>query len=130
MSFLLLAIGMAAGVGLSSIAFAGTIIICIVMLVLSRTNLVVSVKEEYLLQFFYEGNGHKSEAPYIEIINNFCKNYKLINIKALGNGDGMEFSYYIQLKDINQNSNFIKELKNIDGLNHVNLFFDEDHLYL
>jgi uncharacterized membrane protein YhiD involved in acid resistance len=125
--FFALAVGMAAGVGLASVAFASTIIVCIVMMVLSKTNLVISVKEEYLLQFYYEGNSNKPDAPYVEVIKNFCKNYKLINIKALGNGDGLELSYYIQLIDINQNSNFVKELKNISGLNHVNLFFDEDH---
>ena len=125
--FFSLAIGMAAGVGAFYIAFAGTLIVGAVMVLLSKTNIVVSSKEEYLLQFYYCGDGNKDEAPYMEVIKQYCRSYKLINVKSLAGGDGLEISYYIQLKDINQNSKFIKDIKDINGLNHVNLFFDEEH---
>lgn len=125
--FFSLAIGMAAGVGAFYIAFAGTLIVGTVMVVLSKTNIVVSSREEYLLQFYYVDNNKKDEAPYLDIMKEYCRNYKLINIKTLGNGDGLEISYYIQLKDVEHNSELVKELKNIQGLSHVNLFFDEEH---
>jgi uncharacterized membrane protein YhiD involved in acid resistance len=125
--FFSLAIGMAAGVGLYSIAIGGTIFIGLVLLILTNTNIITSSKEEFLLQFFYVGDGDSNESPYLDTIQKYCKSYKLINIKSLGNGDGLELSYYIHLKRKERNTEFIRELKNISGLNHVNLFFDEEH---
>jgi uncharacterized membrane protein YhiD involved in acid resistance len=124
--FFSLAIGMAAGVGLHSVAIGGTILIGIILLILTKTNIIVSSKEEYLLQFYYMGN-NDNETPYMDSIKKYCKSYKLINIKALGNGDGLELSYYIHIRQKDKNAEFIKELKRIEGLNHVNLFFDEEH---
>lgn len=125
--FFSLAIGMAAGVGLYSIAFTGTLIVGTVMYVLSKTNLVITVKEEYLLQFYYVDYNNNEDTPYINILKKYCKDYKLINMKSLGNEDGLELSYYVQLRSIDKNADFIRDLKDIPGLNHVNLFFDEEH---
>ena len=125
--FFALAIGMAAGVGLHFVAVAGTLFIGMVMVVLTKTNIVDSSKEEYLLQFYYLENGSSNEAQYLGIIQKFCKKYQLINIKSAGNGNGIELSYYVRLRNKTQNTEMIKELKGINGLNHVNLFFDEEH---
>ncbi len=125
--FFALAIGMAAGVGLLSVAFGGTIFIGLVLLILTKSSIINTSREEYLLQFYCQGeNGDDEEAPYLAVIKKYCKTYKLINIKSLGNGDGFELSYYIHLKDINKNAEFIKEFKST-GVNHINLFFDEEH---
>jgi len=124
--FFALAIGMAAGVGLLSVAFGGTIFIGLVLLVLTKSSIINTSREEYLLQFYSQVDNGDDEAPYLLTMKKYCKSHKLINIKSMGNGDGFELSYYIHLKDINQNAEFIKELKN-SGLNHINLFFDEEH---
>jgi uncharacterized membrane protein YhiD involved in acid resistance len=125
--FYALAIGMAAGVGLFSIALGGTIIIGFVIVILTKTSLVSTSKEEYLLQFYFNGDNNGNDAPYIDSLRKYCKTYKLINIKSLGNGDGLELSYYVKLRNVIMNNEFIKNLKKIDGLNHVNLFFDEEY---
>lgn len=125
--FFALAIGMAAGVGLFAIAVGGTLFIGIVIFLLSKTNLITSSKGEYLLQFYYNGIYNSNDAPYIYSMQRYCKDFKMINIKSLGNGDGIELSYYIKLKNNKNNPEFIKELKNVNGLNHVNLFFDEEY---
>ena len=124
--FFSLAIGMAAGVGLTSIAFGGTIFIGVVLLLLTRTRIINNSKEEYLLQFYCPSNNGSNDVPYLSVMKKYCKTNQLINIKSPGNGDGLELSYYIHLKDINQNAEFIREMKN-SGLNHINLFFDEEH---
>ena len=125
--FFALAIGMAAGVGLFSIALGGTLFIGMVLFFLSKTNFISSSKQEYLLQFYFAGNNNGNDAPYISSIQRYCKDFRLINIKSLGNGDGLELSYYIKLKDVKRNTEFIKELRSVNGLNHVNLFFDEEY---
>jgi len=125
--FFSLAIGLAAGVGLHTLAFTGTFIVGLVILTLSKSNLIVQTKEEYLLQFFYiSENGH-DDAPYLSVMKKYCKGFKLINVKSAGSGEGLELSYYINLRDKVDNPEFIKNLKSIGGVNHVNLFFDEEH---
>lgn len=125
--FFSLAIGLAAGVGLFAVAIGGTIFIGIVLIVLTKTSIISSSREEYLLQFYYAGADESNDAPYLAVLKKYCKSHKLINIKSLGNGDGLELSFYVHLKQKDENAGFIKELKTITGLNHVNLFFDEEH---
>ncbi len=124
--FYSLAIGMATGVGLLSIAFAGTIFIGLVLLALSKFSVIPSTREEYLLQFYYTDDAN--DAPYQKVIKKYCKSYKLINVKSLGGEDGLELSYYVLLRDKDKNSVFLEDLKNIVGIEHINLFFDEEHL--
>ena len=52
--FFSLTVGMAAGVGLSAIAFLGTISIGFVMVGLSKIRIRAQARREYLLQFAYE----------------------------------------------------------------------------
>lgn len=125
--FFSLAIGMAAGVAFHTLAFAGTFIVGIVLVILTKTNMSLTSRDEYLLQFYYVENGSSSETEYSKIIDKFCRNYKLINVKSAGNGNGIELSYYIRLKNKTDNAEFVRELKGVSGLNHVNLFFDEEH---
>ena len=126
--FFSLAVGMAAGVGFITISIGGTLFIGFVLVLLNKTSILHSVKSEYLLQFYFSENGNGIETPYLFPMKRYCKDYKLINIKGSGNGDGLEISYYVSLKDITKNTNLIKELRSIDGLRNVNLFFDEESI--
>lgn len=123
--FFTLAVGMATGVGLRSIAIASTIFIGAIFWVLSKTNIAPSSREEYLLQFYYTDD--YGETPYLKVINKYCKTSKLINVKALANKDGFELSYYVELRNKEKNDEFMHELESIVGLEHINLFFDEEH---
>jgi len=125
--FFSLAIGMAAGVAFHTLAFAGTFIVGIILVILTKTNISTVAKDEYLLQFYYDENGHSDEAAYMNIINKYTRKYQLINVKSAGNSSGVELSYYIRLKNKTTNAEFVRELKKVPGLNHVNLFFDEEH---
>jgi hypothetical protein len=42
-------------------------------------------------------------------------------------GESLELSYYVTLKSKDSGLNLVKELKRIDGVFHVNLFFDEEY---
>ncbi len=123
--FYSLAIGMATGVGLLSIAIAGTIFIGVVLLALSKFSALPSTREEYLLQFYFIDDSN--DVPYQKVIKKYCKNHKLINVKSLGSEEGLELSYYVQLRNKDKNNEFLRDLKNIVGIEHINLFFDEEH---
>ncbi|TVR80498.1 MAG: DUF4956 domain-containing protein [Chitinophagaceae bacterium] len=125
--FFALTIGLAAGVGLYAVAFAGTAIIGFIIMVLSAINFSSKTKKEYLLQILTVPSGEK-ETPYHDYIKKYCRRYKLVNVKAVGEGDSelLEISWYVTLKNEEDNSIFISQLKNIPGTSQVNLFFDEE----
>ncbi|QQS35385.1 MAG: DUF4956 domain-containing protein [Ignavibacteriales bacterium] len=125
--FFSLAIGMAAGVGLHALAFTGTIAVGGILYILNKSNAASPAKKDFLLQFSYSVNGGSDEAEFLPVFEKFCKSTKLINTKTMGSGDLLELSYHVKLKDVKRTTEFIKELKNVNGVNHVNLFFDEEY---
>lgn len=125
--FFALAIGMAAGVGLHALAFTGAITVGGVLYILNKTNAASPSKRDFLLQFSYDVNGGAEEALFLPVFEKFCKSTKLINTKTAGAGDVLELSYHVNLKNVKSTTEFIKELRNISGVNHVNLFFDEEY---
>ena len=123
--FFTLAVGMAAGVGLYMIAISGTIFIGIIILLLSKTNYASPHKREYLLQFQFSSDNN-DDAPYIAIFEKYCKTFKLVNIKSIGETDIMVLSYYIKLKKKEMGKEFIREIGHIEGVSNINFFFDEE----
>lgn len=125
--FFSLAIGMASGVGLHALAFASSVIIGFILLILTKLNAAGPSKKDFLLQFTFASNGGYEETPFISVFQKFCKNSKLINTKAMMEGDLLELSYHINLKDPKFITEFIKQLKNVKGVSQVNLFFEEEY---
>jgi uncharacterized membrane protein YhiD involved in acid resistance len=120
-------VGMAAGVGLQSIAITGTVFIGISMFILSRINYASPKRREFLLQFYFTSSGEQ-EAPYLPTLEKYCRRHKLINVKSPRDGDLLELSYYINLKARDESGVFVRELGRIQDVTHVNLFSNEELL--
>ncbi len=124
--FFALTIGLAAGVKMYAVAIFGTLFISLIFLIISRFNFGLSRKREYLLQILTLSEDISS--TNIEgIIRRFCRHFKLINVKALGESGNelMEYSYHVFLKADDRGSQMIRELKKQEDIKNVNLFFDE-----
>ena len=124
--FLALAVGLAAGVGLRTIALSGTIFTCVVILILSKISYGAPKRDEVLLQFTTIVSDKNDSPPYQPVLEQFCKKIKLINIKSNGGGYIAECFYHVTLKNVNSGTEFISALKKIEGLTNINLFFDKD----
>ncbi|MBN1290772.1 MAG: DUF4956 domain-containing protein [Candidatus Latescibacteria bacterium] len=122
--FYSLAIGMAAGRGLAVISFIGTISIGLVIVGISLIHSYTPMKLEYLLQFSFVPIDY-SDPPYLPLLKYYCKKYQLINMKSFEHNDQLELSFYINLKDSGKRENFMLELRQIEGVKNINLFFDE-----
>jgi uncharacterized membrane protein YhiD involved in acid resistance len=122
--FYSLAIGMAAGVGLRHVAVIGTIATGIVIMFLSGIGFSTR-RKELLLQFSTLASD-VIPPPYLEVINKYCKKASLINIKSNGGGQMLECFYHLILKEPDKNAEFIGELRKVEGMNNINLFFDKD----
>lgn len=123
--FFCLAIGMAAGIGLSTIAFIGTVFIGLVILGISQIQSFADTRRDFLLQFSFAPTS-EIEAPYLQILNKYCNKYHLLNMKYIDHDGHLELSFYIKLKDQNKRDSFILELSRLDGVKNINLFFDEE----
>lgn len=124
--FFSLTIGMAAGIGLSMISFIGTIGVGLVMLGLAQVQSHTQKKREYLLQFSFAPSA-EGEAPYLPLFKKYCKQHNLINMKSHGPEGLLELSFYIHLKDPDKSNDFVLALGQIEGVQNVNLFFDEEY---
>lgn len=123
--FLSLTIGMAAGVGLKYVAITGTLSISLVIYLLVKLNYAVPGRKEVLLQFSALSS-ENSDPDYVKVLDNYCKKVKLVNLKSNGGGYLMECFYHVVLKDKNKAIQLVSELKKIEGLSNINLFFDKD----
>ena len=124
--FFSLAIGLAAGTGLYSVAFIGTFMICVSLFILSKINVMHVKTKEMIVQFTYTGKG-VPEKPYLTVFNKYCTSADLINVKSLGeDNETLEISYYVKLKKKEDAKLFVAELKRINGVGFANLLFDAE----
>lgn len=123
--FFSLATGMAAGAGLHLIALIGSGVVGFVTYALSFSKGGAAQRRDFLLQFSVNGTS-ETEAPYLDTINRYCKTHNLVNMKSLDDGEILELSYYVRLKDQDQGTKFVRDLEKTPGVERVNLFFDEE----
>lgn len=122
--FFALSIGMAAGVGLHVIAIAGTITIGIITIILVTFNFGAPPKQEYLIQMAYLASD-QSETHIQDVLKKYCKRHKLVNMKSTGEAQ-MEAFYQVVYRRKFKSAALIRELKELDDVINVNLFFDQD----
>jgi len=126
--FYALAIGMTCGVRLFDVAIAATLLIGVILLIISKTNVVFQRRTKYLLQFHYNFNEDEKSPQYLGVLKKYCKNNRLINTKTLGDSDMMELSYYVEMRNTNQSNLLLKDLKKTNKVNHAHLFFEDERL--
>ena len=123
--FFSLVVGMAAGAGYHKIAVLSTLIVGAVIYTLAKGRVSATRKAECLLQFAYSPNGN-GQAAYLPVLQKYCRRHTVINTRSLGDDqDTLELSFYVDLRDKGGNGQFVRELKNAEGVAQVNLYFDE-----
>lgn len=119
--FLSLAIGMACGVGLSIIALSGTIIAGLVVIALTFTHFGAPRQRHFLLQIVHTG-----EDDLAQSLMRYCRSLKLVSMKNVGLDDLTESNYHITLKDMRKSEEMVRKLRQMGGVQQVNVYFDED----
>ena len=123
--FFTLAIGMACGVGQHMVAITATLFISFVIFLITYINFPSPHRREYLLHFYYMSNDD-DDAGYIPVLSRYCKKYKIVNIRKIGDTNTLEISYYVTMKNEDMGRKVISELGGIEGVSNVNFFFDEE----
>lgn len=122
--FFALSVGMAAGVGLHLIAIASTVVISLVAIVLVTFNFGAPRKLEYLIQISY-ASSTESDLIINDILKQHCKKFNLVNLKNLGD-ENVEAFYQVRYKQKEKSNELIRELRQIEHVMHVNMFFDDN----
>jgi len=123
--FFALAVGMASGVGLYAISIAGTLVICLVSVVLVTFNFGAPGKAEYVLQLIYPPS-KETEAQISGILRKYCRGVRLSNLKSQGEGDGIEAFYQFSLRRKYKSTELVEEFTGISDKVRFNLYFDQD----
>lgn len=123
--FFSLTIGMAAGVGLHSLAIVGTAFIGLISYTISKMESDNGSKKNTLLEFQVENGTEETSINYKKTISKYTKKMKLLNIKTLDT-NRMLVSYYIRFRKENQNFDLVNQLQKIPGLKNISLFSDEE----
>lgn len=124
--FLSLAVGLAAGVGLYRLAFAGTLFIGLTIVLLGFTRTATAGRRPYLLQLQTTAPADGPPA-YQTVLDTWCRTHQVVNVKSLGN-DRLEVSFYIRLRQRDKAPSLIQHLRRTPGVEQVNLFFDDESL--
>lgn len=122
--FFALSVGMAAGVGLHLVALAATLMISTVSIVLSTFNFGAPQKPEFLLQINYRSPGTEETVIYT-LLKKYALSYNLVNLKKQDETH-MEAHYQFRQRRGKKIPELVQLLKDIEGVDGVNLFFDEN----
>ncbi|NKB67520.1 MAG: DUF4956 domain-containing protein [Candidatus Latescibacteria bacterium] len=124
--FFSLAVGMAAGVGMTVIAFTTTLLIGLVTLVLGKSAARTAKKRAYLLQFSFAPND-QDEAPYLDVLKKHCRQYQLINVKTSGQDGLLELAYHVNFGRDQHSASLLSDLGQVEGISDLNLFYDDEY---
>ena len=123
--FFSLAIGMAAGVGLNSVAIIGTLFICLIIILLDTIGFGAPPKQKHLLQVTYAASP-QTEAELQKVLKKYCRHIQLMNVRQLSGKENMESFYHLSFRNLKKDQEFVQALRELDFVTQVNLFFEEE----
>ena len=124
--FFSLAVGLASGVGLHALALAGTLIVGLVILTLSRTNFGAIDRREFVLQLsMAAGERDDPVTRYGSILDRYAKDYRVLGARA-ATGDTLDLTFYVTLTDRARAAELTRALAEVPSIASVNLFYDDE----
>lgn len=123
--FLSLTIGMAGGVGYHRLAFTGTAIMGIILILFSKTKGSFLMSKPYMLQFVsYNGKDANGSKPIDDVLSGNCTTLDMINMRTNDLDGSLEYSYYIRMKREITTLHLMDELQKVHGVKNINIYFD------
>ncbi|MEK7830361.1 MAG: DUF4956 domain-containing protein [Acidobacteriota bacterium] len=123
--FFTLTIGMAAGVGLNSVAILGTLFVCLTIILLNTIGFGSPARMKHLLQVSHTGDAEQ-ESALQAVIKKHSRRIQLMNVRTLPDKVGTEAFYHLSLRNVKKQSEFIRDLRALEFVASVNLLFEEE----
>jgi uncharacterized membrane protein YhiD involved in acid resistance len=118
--FFTMAIGMAVGTRFYLLALAGTAVISLVILLMTRFNLFAREMSSQILRI-QVANGTPFDSLFDRAFLRYTSSSELISVDSVQSGLMTELVYSIGMKKSAQISDFLAEIKNLNGDNKVTL---------
>jgi uncharacterized membrane protein YhiD involved in acid resistance len=122
--FASLASGIACGVFGYSIAVAGTVAFCLVAFFLYLTPFGLERYYDGMLRFNMETNADNTLAIE-KVLKTYCKNFALITLRELSQGERLDYAYHVKLKRSNMKSELVAKLRGLGTINDIHLLLQE-----
>ena len=118
--FFSLVIGMACGTQNYKVALVSTVVTGLFILLLERMRFGAAPKDEYLLKLqFTATNGQSQEIQ--RLFERFLTESKFLGLHVMGGGRGTEVSHSIRLKHPKDMNEFVRHLREIEGVERVGM---------
>lgn len=118
--FASLAIGIACGAAVFSVAVVSTAFFCIIALYLHWSPFASRREYEGLLRFTLP-QGTPAEREVAPILAKYCDSSVLVAMREAVQGDAIEFSYQVRLSDPSFHPDLLDDLHKIPDISEVNL---------
>jgi uncharacterized membrane protein YhiD involved in acid resistance len=122
--FAAVASGIACGVFGYGIAIVGTLGFCGAAVTLYFSPFGQSRYFDGMLRFNL-ANESDGNAALERIMKEYCKNFALITLREMAQGDRLEYAYHIKLKNAVSKEEFVRKIKTIGTVKDVNLMLQE-----
>lgn len=122
--FAALSVGLACGVHNYSVAAMGAICFGIAVVILAKTPFAHGPQYDALLRLNLTAT-EKQQRELEQVLNAHCKNYNLVSLREMGQGNIIDFAYHVKFKKDAGREAFVREVKSIEGAKSVNLMMQE-----
>ncbi len=113
--FAALGIGVAAGVQSYSTAVVGSVMFSLVAVFLNLSQIGKRRKHDGLVRFQIPSGSEASE-KVAEIMRNIPRNFALVTMRSVAQGNMVDFSYQVKLVNERDGTRLIAELEKIEGI--------------
>ncbi len=118
--FACLAIGIASGAAVFSVAISGTIFFCVAALYLHWSPFASRREFEGLLRFSIPPHS-MGEDEIHRVLGSYCQTYQLIAMREAAQGEQLEYSYHVRLMDPTYQSEVLDGLKAVPDVADASL---------
>lgn len=118
--FACLAVGIACGASVFTVAIVGTLFFCLAAMYLHWSPFASLRLYEGLLRFSLPA-GSWSREKVRDILGQYCTSAVLVAMREAVQGEAIEYSYQVRLIDPTYHSDLLEELRKIEDLSDVNL---------
>jgi len=125
--FLTLAVGLSIGAQYFQLGITSTILICLLIFIIHKTNFGGLRKLEYVLNFKMDSDKHSNNI-FKDTFDKYLKKQALLNVDAKDKGNYMIFTFNVSLKDSNKLDLFINEMNQTDGVYDVSVVSSKSDL--
>jgi uncharacterized membrane protein YhiD involved in acid resistance len=125
--FFSLTMGMAAGVGLNSVALIGTVVICTTILLLHLVSEDDSATQRRgFLQIIYN-SATEQKSGLRQILRKYARRSRLLSERKLSEQKQVDAFYRLTLRKGLQHTELLHELRTLESVTDVNWFFEEEN---